>query len=479
VIAWKFSQEGGIDLVVKEEASAVYDWAAGDETENDPAPDTELQSALTVSPPTDVTISLTQDSNRLLVSWTAPNDPFVFAYQVEYIAFSDLSVSPSLDWGKLPRTNGTSLDLGNLLPDDYRIRVKSINTLGISSEYEMVSHVIATGVEVDTYPILASIITNTWTEKTNPQAQSLSSICWTGSAFVAVGTTSLGSPTGDAYIVTSANGDTWAERSNPKNFHLQSVTSALLTGSPTTTRIVAVGFQDGTDAYLLTSDDQGVTWAERSNPKNFDLRAVTTGVPTGSPSVAVRFVAVGAQDGADAYLVTSDDGATWTERSNPRHAQLNGVAWSEELGLYCAVGNVLSGTTYITTSPDGIDWTNRSSASVTVQLNGIVWSADDGLFIAGATNAIYKSSDGINWSVAQSVPSLAVAGGATWSGSIALLVGTGGSVYTSSDGEHWVERTTPDTASLSGAAWNGRCFVCVGSAIGETDAYIIKSLEVS
>jgi hypothetical protein len=36
---------------------------------------------------------------------------------------------------------------------------------------------------------------------------------------------------------------------------------------------VAVGAADGTDAYVATSPD-GITWTERANPKNFGFNNV-------------------------------------------------------------------------------------------------------------------------------------------------------------------------------------------------------------
>jgi hypothetical protein len=42
VMSWKMSDDGGIDLMLNEEAAAVYDWAYGDATVVDPVPDTNL-----------------------------------------------------------------------------------------------------------------------------------------------------------------------------------------------------------------------------------------------------------------------------------------------------------------------------------------------------------------------------------------------------------------------------------------------------
>ncbi len=48
VLGWRFGAHGGVDLQLQEEASAVYDWALGDATTVDPAPDTNLPGADTI-----------------------------------------------------------------------------------------------------------------------------------------------------------------------------------------------------------------------------------------------------------------------------------------------------------------------------------------------------------------------------------------------------------------------------------------------
>jgi hypothetical protein len=496
VIAWKFSQEGGIDLVVKEEASAVYDWAAGDETENDPAPDTELASPFTVEPPTDLTVSFTADSNRLMVSWTASVDPFVIAYQVEYITVSDLAESPSLTWTVLPRTSGTRLDVGNLLPDIYTVRVKAINTLGVASEYVSEQAEIDIGYNVDTYPAISSIIANIWTEQTNPKPQDLQAVCWgvpsgTNGLFVAVGEETLGSPSGDAYIVTSPDGITWTERVNPYSFDLYGV---IFGGG----KFVAVGevttASPTQGSYILTSPD-GVTWTHRSNPGNARLRAIAYGEPAGSPTEGL-FVAVGdAVGNGDSLILTSPDGITWTERSNPRGSlELQGVCWTGD--LFVAVGQAAleSPTTgaYVVTSPDGITWTSRDNPRGT-NLNAVA-SNGRGLVIAvGAYNSdtanayIIGSSDGgLTWEELehQSQAASTQLNGICWNGSIFVAVGNwNGSnsdafIATSADGLVWSEKPNPKQNSLTGVCWNGNAFLAVGPD-DLTDAYIIKSLQIS
>jgi hypothetical protein len=470
VIDWKFAPSGGVDLVLREEASEVYDWNAGDATMIDFAPDTSLASALEVTPPTSIVVSYSQDSNRVIVSWTASVDPFVSLYQVEY------KLTSESEYTVLPVLRGTSVDLGNLVPEEYDIRVKAINTLGVSSTYAEIEHVIGVGVDVGTYPILGSILVNTWTEQTNPTINlDLNGICWSGARFVAVGEAQSGSPSSGAYIVTSLDGITWTQRNNPLVLTLNDVCVGDV-GSPEVTRLVAVGV-----AYIATSDDHGVTWNSRTNPSPATLNAVAW-----SESLA-RYVAVGnavlGSPTGGSGIVSSSDGITWTSHSNPGNVVLNDIAWSPELGLFCAVGQNLGGSPLaakIITSTDGFSWSLRSN-TVDTDLHCVTWSPDDSLFIAGGlSGTIITSPDGINWTARESVASWSLNGAADWNGSINVIVGTD-IIISSSDGINWESRdfTNPNNAALTGIAWNGKVFVAVGTAPTSEDAFMLRSLPVS
>ena len=214
----------------------------------------------------------------------------------------------------------------------------------------------------------------------------------------------------------------YQEAANPKNFTLGSVAWS-------STQFVAVGAADGTDAYIVTSPD-GITWTERANPKNFTLAGVAWS--------GAQFVAVGGADGTDAYIVTSPDGITWTERANPKNFLLSGVAWSST--QFVAVGAADGTDAYIITSPDGITWTERANPK-NFNLLAVLWASTQ--FIA-----------------------------------VGVADGTDAYMVTSPDGITWTERANPKNFLLGAVAWTGTQFVAVGGADG-TDAYIIGSERVT
>ncbi len=167
-----------------------------------------------------------------------------------------------------------------------------------------------------------------WTERANPQAVSLNSVCWSGTQFVAVGNADVT----DAYILTSPDGIIWTERANPQAVSLNSV---CWSG----TQFVAVGATDATDAYIITSPD-GIIWTERANPETVWLKSVCWG--------GTQFVAVGRNDLLDAAIITSPDGIIWTERANPKATYLQSICWGGT--QFVAVGTIDATDAYIVTS---------------------------------------------------------------------------------------------------------------------------------
>lgn len=143
------------------------------------------------------------------------------------------------------------------------------------------------------------------------------------------------------------------------------------------------------------------------------------------------------------------------------------IAWSQSLGLFCAVG--ASGA--ILTSPDGITWTVRTSGTV-YNLTGVCWAAGLGLFIAcgadsGAINTeIRTSPDGITWTQRYASAAPLVFGIATnTAGTTVIAYGTQGLMLSSTNGTSWTSRTSQfSTDTIMQAAWNGTLFVAVGGA---------------
>ena len=158
---------------------------------------------------------------------------------------------------------------------------------------------------------------------------------------------------------------------------------------------VLVGNDDGSDGSLFTATDPA-TWVQRSNPKAFDLDAVTYSAELD------LWIAGGQADGTDAYLITaSDPTGTWTERSNPLNRTILGLAAGN--GVVVGVGSDGGSNAYIIYSDDGITWTEIDEYPVANELpqrvrfiNGVFYAV--GSYINSAVGAVlWASENGKDW----------------------------------------------------------------------------------
>lgn len=135
----------GVDLTLRETAAEVWDWASGEETIADPAPNTTLADPRNVAAPTGVTLTsgattvmIQKDGTavpRLKVAWTAPNDQAVQSggrIRVQYKRSADS------DWSEAAPVQGAQTFLYLLdvqIGTAYDVRVQSENNFGVVSSW--------------------------------------------------------------------------------------------------------------------------------------------------------------------------------------------------------------------------------------------------------------------------------------------------------------------------------------------------------
>jgi hypothetical protein len=127
----------GVDLVLRETASGVYDWASGEETTVDLAPDTLLPNPFTVIPPGAPVVVEEQYAttgsagvkSRALVSVAINNDADVVQWGIEY------RVAGSAAWVRRAPVRGFPDVLDDLAPARYEFRARAFNRLGVGSAY--------------------------------------------------------------------------------------------------------------------------------------------------------------------------------------------------------------------------------------------------------------------------------------------------------------------------------------------------------
>lgn len=179
-----------------------------------------------------------------------------------------------------------------------------------------------------------------------------------------------------------------------------------------------------------------------------------------------RFVAVGNNDGSDAFsgISTSADGITWTDvfAGSVPNSVLNGVHFAD--GLWVAVGE--SGT--VVTSPDGITWTDRTATSgSTGNITEVNFFNGKFYYVSGVPQVGENTAAGIvagtTWAIRDPGIGSALSGIAT-NGTRLLICGNAGGIATSDDGTTFTSRTG-NTSQLNGAAFGAGTYVVVGDAV--------------
>lgn len=154
----------GVEMLLKETASSLWNWQSGEEVTQDPAPDTNFPSTSEVLSP--VNLILLSGTAELFIStdgtvisairasWTEPDDFFIDAYQIQYKKSSD----------SVYQNAATATELSSALISpvedgiEYDVRVRSINVFGAKSLFESVlGHVVvgktANPTDVDSFNI--------------------------------------------------------------------------------------------------------------------------------------------------------------------------------------------------------------------------------------------------------------------------------------------------------------------------------------
>ncbi len=226
--------------------------------------------------------------------------------------------------------------------------------------------------------------------------------------------------------------------------------TTAITGNAT--QFLAVGYN------VLSTSPDGVTWTSQSvSPPKINVSVVQAPTLYDATTDGSQFVAVG-QEGT---IITSPDGVNWEFQDSGANSALNSIAWNGS--SFIVVGG--SGTAL--TSPDGVAWTSgNTGGSNYLQLV----AATPTLAVAEgcATTWLFSANGGATWTAAADHPSLNLYG-LVASDSTFVAFGNSGcstAIFTSTDGSHWTNRTTPISSQpiyLNDMLWTGHEFVGVGS----------------
>jgi hypothetical protein len=153
VINWKLSGDEGVgvtvEMTLKETDVNVFAWTAAEEKALPPAPATFLPNPHVVTAPSSVTLASASDGlqadgtviPRLLLAWTPPSDQFVQSGGRYVIEYKEHAAS---DWIEAKGPLGaatfayiTAVKVGSC----YDVRIKSVNTIGVSSPFVTIENV--------------------------------------------------------------------------------------------------------------------------------------------------------------------------------------------------------------------------------------------------------------------------------------------------------------------------------------------------
>jgi len=140
-VGWRFSDDAGFDLDLREYADTIYAWNKGEQTTRDPAPDTILPRPWMVAATaiTGFREELVETragagvAAALTVFWAAANDAFVVAYDLQYRPV------PQTDWRPLPRVGGLQHTIVDIPAGPYEFRVRAANSLGVTSAWSPIA----------------------------------------------------------------------------------------------------------------------------------------------------------------------------------------------------------------------------------------------------------------------------------------------------------------------------------------------------
>jgi hypothetical protein len=169
----------------------------------------------------------------------------------------------------------------------------------------------------------------------------------------------------------------------------------------------------GASGFIMTSPD-GATWTQQTSPTVLNLHGLCA---SGSILAAV---------GDDGVIITSSDAAAWTSRTSPTSNQLNACLWDGT--DFVAVGN--SGT--IITAPDPtMAWTaNAYSSAANISDVGYDGSSKH-VAVDDAGKVITATAATGTWTAAAITPSAAYGlGGVAFGNSTWFAIGTNGVNYT-------------------------------------------------
>jgi hypothetical protein len=290
----------------------------------------------------------------------------------------------------------------------------------------------------DSGTVLTSGDGATWVSHAAPTARHLRDVIWAGQAFWVVGDSGV--------LLTSPNGLSW----NIVNAGLTANLGRIFwSGS----LYLASGQDTHGGRSIISRSVDGVVWTTSHISTTYDSDCYQYSIAWSGTT----YIAVGGgycNAGNRTTVLTSPDGATWTDRVAPANIQgLRSIAWfGSRFVALCRGGTIV-------TSPDASAWTIALPGGEC----GLNAAAYSGTRYVAVGPVFATSSDGVTW-----IPQLwnrnnTLLSTIAWSGTVFAAGGANGRIYTSADGITWQDRSLVDTTVyIEKLLWANNQFVGVG-----------------
>jgi hypothetical protein len=147
----------------------------------------------------------------------------------------------------------------------------------------------------------------------------------------------------------------------------------------------------------------------------------------------------------------------WNDRADTNHRYTTSPAIEAQMRAMGYIAEGYGNDPVAMCAPTG-----ETIDRTTLKLNAVTWIGTQFIAVAGqaGTAAIVSSTDGVTWTARNAGSS--PLRGVGWSGTLAVIVGDSGTVFTSPDGIAWTAQVTNTTSNLNHVAWVGSQFVAVG-----------------
>jgi hypothetical protein len=221
----------------------------------------------------------------------------------------------------------------------------------------------------------------TWSTQTQPLGTFVFGFAYSPTLKTLV---AVGSNGGGDFAASTTDGTTWA---GPHSWSPHSATGSAVAWSSDRAEFLAIS-----DAGWVSTSTDGTTW---TTPVNKSL-----GTPSAGEAKVVwcsgtiqKYVY---SNGTNVFY--SSDGSTWVQETSLNFTDAREVAYSPTLDRVVVVTNGGAGSaSRFNSSTDGINWTADQDTPA-AQMQGVEWSADLGLFFAsGRTGEIVTSTNGTSW----------------------------------------------------------------------------------